>query len=268
GEALLTCPPPRGCVRATRSLSSDRHAYPAVKPSTVPATSGDQNAPGARLGPRLAYPSAIRYNGHMSVPTDARLGSRSQERHRAGRPVTGGAPTVLIVPGLNGSGPDHWQSRWEARHPGFRRVEQVSWSRPRLGGWVDTLEGAVRSHSRVILVAHSLGCALVAHWAHRGSASRVTAALLVAPADVERADRPAAVGAFAPLPLAPLPFPAWVIASSDDPYATLARARSFAQAWGARFLEAGRCGHINVDSGHGHWPEGEALLAQLREEST
>ncbi len=202
------------------------------------------------------------------MPVIADVTSPAHNPRRAVLPALGDDATVLIVPGLNGSGPDHWQSRWEARHPELRRVEQGSWSRPRLGDWIDTLEQAVRSHSRVVLVAHSLGCALVAHWARGGSAGRVAAALLVAPADVERADGPAAVGAFAPLPLAPLPFPAWVVASSDDPYASLARARRFALAWGARFLAAGRCGHINVDSGHGRWPEGEMLLAQIREEST
>ena len=58
------------------------------------------------------------------------------------------------------------------------------------------------------------------------------------------------------MPLARLPFPATVIASSDDPYVTLARARAFAAAWGAAFVDAGALGHINAASGLGDWPAG------------
>lgn len=199
---------------------------------------------------------------HIADPKLSRR--RSLVRRGGGRDAPAGAATVLVLPGLNGSGPDHWQSRWERRHPELRRVEQASWDRPRLGDWASTLEEAVSSHRRVILVAHSLGCALVAHWARCGSTGRVASALLVAPADVERPGASPEIRSFAPMPVAPLPFPAWVVASADDPYASLARARHFAEAWGARFLDVGRAGHLNVDSGHGHWPEGEALLEQLR----
>jgi predicted alpha/beta hydrolase family esterase len=172
-------------------------------------------------------------------------------------------PTVLVLPGLHGSGPRHWQSIWERRHREFQRVEQATWSEPRLGDWATTLERAVRAApAPVILVAHSLACALVAHWARAGATERVAAALLVAPADVDALGH-VEVRSFAPIPLERLPFASWVVASDNDPFVTLDRARAFARAWGARFLEAGRCGHINLDSGHGPWPEGEALLEQL-----
>ncbi|MGD7478422.1 alpha/beta hydrolase, partial [Ralstonia pseudosolanacearum] len=39
---------------------------------------------------------------------------------------------MLTVPGLYGSGPGHWQSRWEERFPDWRRVEQDDWSTPDL----------------------------------------------------------------------------------------------------------------------------------------
>ncbi len=193
----------------------------------------------------------IRYNGCMSVAPD----------HAGSLPHR---PAVLVLPGLNGSGPGHWQSIWERRHREFQRVEQASWSEPRLGDWAATLERAVRTApAPVILVAHSLACALVAHWARVGATERVSAALLVAPADVDALER-VEVRSFAPMPLEPLPFPSWLVASENDPFVTLDRARGFARAWGARFLEAGRCGHINVASGHGPWPEGEALLRHLQ----
>src|SRR6266496_688951 len=88
-------------------------------------------------------------------------------------------PAVLVLPGLHGSGPRHWQSIWERRHRELQRVEQASWSEPRLGDWAATLERAVRAApAPVILVAHSLACALVAHWALAGATERVAAALL------------------------------------------------------------------------------------------
>jgi uncharacterized protein len=175
---------------------------------------------------------------------------------------------VLVVPGLNGSGAGHWQTRWEALYPRTVRVAQRDWDHPDCAEWRTTLESAIAAAPEpVVLVAHSLGCALVAHLASRPSAARIAAALLVAPADVDSLERtPPETRSFAPMPTAPLPFPGTVVASEDDPYVTLARAQAFAAAWGATFVHAGRKGHLNADSGLGDWPEGrrhlEALLAR------
>src|SRR6185503_6503186 len=93
---------------------------------------------------------------------------------------------LLILPGLGGSGPGHWQTRWEARDPACARVEQRDWDRPELAAWLAAVDDALeRVDGRVVLVAHSLGCVLVAHGARRPAWSRVAAALLVAPADVD-----------------------------------------------------------------------------------
>jgi predicted alpha/beta hydrolase family esterase len=175
------------------------------------------------------------------------------------------SPFVLIVPGLNGSGPGHWQTRWEALYPGTVRVAQRDWDHPVCAEWRSTLETAIgEAPEPVTLVAHSLGCALVAHLASRPIAARIVAALLVAPADVDSPERtPAETRSFAPMPTARLPFPATVVASGDDPYVTLARARAFAAAWGAAFVDAGRRGHLNADSGLGDWPEGRRHLEAL-----
>ncbi|MGC4000949.1 MAG: alpha/beta hydrolase [Anaeromyxobacter sp.] len=194
----------------------------------------------------------------MENATDGEAGDL--QRHDQGpRPP----PTVLILPGLGGSGPQHWQSRWQARHPEFVRVEQASWAEPRLEEWAQALEREVRRHQRVVLVAHSLACQLVAHWARAGSVGRVASALLVAPADVERPGASAEVRSFAPLARERLPFRTWIVASSDDPHATVARSLVMAEAWGARLIEAGPLGHINTASGHGEWPDGEAFLAAI-----
>ena len=183
-----------------------------------------------------------------------------------GRDVTA-PPRLLILPGLGGSGPEHWQTRWEARDPACARVCQRDWNRPDLAEWLAAVDAAVAgagADARVVLVAHSLACALVAHGARRPAWRRVVAALLVAPADVESAARtPPETRTFAPLPAAPLPFAATVVASHDDPFVELSRARAFAARWGARFVDAGTRGHINAASGLGDWPEGRALLDEL-----
>ena len=92
--------------------------------------------------------------------------------------------TVLLLPGWQNSGPDHWQSLWEAQH-GYLRVEQHDWMRPRRGDWIARLEDVVLAQpegTHITLVAHSLGCHLVAAWAaHSRNTHRVQAALLVAP---------------------------------------------------------------------------------------
>jgi predicted alpha/beta hydrolase family esterase len=172
---------------------------------------------------------------------------------------------VLIVPGLNGSGPAHWQTRWELLYPRTVRVAQRDWDHPDCEEWLSTLEGAIATAPEpVVLVAHSLGCALVAHLAPRPIAARIAAALLVAPADVDSPERtPPETRSFGPMPRAPLPFPATIVASEDDPYVTLAQAQAFAAAWGATFVDAGRKGHLNADSGLGDWPEGRRHLEAL-----
>ena len=171
---------------------------------------------------------------------------------------------VLILPGLYNSGPEHWQSRWESAHPEFRRVTQDDWERPRCADWVAQLDAAVIATPDAVLVAHSSSCALVAHWAAAAGSRRIHGALLVAPSDPEASSYPAGPTGFAPMPLQRLPFPSIVVASTDDPYVTLARAQAFASAWGSRLVAVGACGHINSASGLGEWPEGIVLLQELR----
>ncbi len=171
---------------------------------------------------------------------------------------------VLVLPGYGDSGPEHWQSVWQASSPGFRRVLQRDWLAPDLAEWRAALDREIAAClSPPVLLAHSLGCALVAHHVKAGGRA-VKAALLVAPADVEMVALALdAVRSFTPMPLLPLPFPSIVVASSDDPYVAPARAAEFARAWGGRLVRLTGVGHINTDSGYGAWPEGRRLLDEL-----
>jgi hypothetical protein len=159
---------------------------------------------------------------------------------------------------------EHWQTCWERKLAHASRVEQRDWDKPQLSEWLERLDAAIRaSKAPTILVAHSLGCALVAHWLarHARSNTRIQGALLVAPADLGRAGP--AVHSFGPLPELSTPPPLWIAASTTDPYASLAFTQNLAALWRAKLIDVGALGHINVQSGHGQWPEGEALLLQL-----
>lgn len=180
--------------------------------------------------------------------------------------------TVLMLPGWNGSGSDHWQTIWEHKHSSIRRVEQRSWAEPSVEDWVSRISAYVSSAEQpVLLIAHSLACVAVAHWANREPflARRVESALMVAPADVDEPScSPEALRGFSPIPQSRFPFGSITVGSENDPYMSLHRARELASAWGGDFVNAGRVGHINCASGHGSWPDGELILARLLEISS
>jgi hypothetical protein len=171
---------------------------------------------------------------------------------------------VLVLPGWHGSGAKHWQTLWEERH-GYRRVEQHDWTSPLRGDWVARLEDMVLSCDEpAVLVAHSLGCILVAAWAeHSKNTQRVKAALLVAPGDAERPEIREQLPTWTPIALQALPFRSVLLGSRNDPYCALERARLFAHAWHSQFMDYGESGHINADSGLASWPEGHVLLQDL-----
>ena len=171
---------------------------------------------------------------------------------------------VLTLPGWLDSGPTHWQSRWEALH-GFERVQQSDWVWPRRGDWLARLEECLLAEETpAVLVAHSLGCHLVAAWAaHSQHTARVQAALLVAPPDTARADMPPQLAPWRQIVRQRLPFPALVVHSEDDPFCAPDRAREMAADWGAQLHSLGPRGHINADSGLGDWPEALQWLADL-----
>jgi len=166
---------------------------------------------------------------------------------------------ILIVPGLGDSGPDHWQTWLEARERSALRITQENWCEPDLERWSARLREAIDlAVGPVWLVGHSFGCLVSVH-AVAECPDRVVGALLVAPADPDR------VGVGSALSTTRLAFPSLLVASTTDPWLKLSTATHWADQWGSRLVNLGAAGHINVDSGYGPWPEGQALLRQLQE---
>jgi predicted alpha/beta hydrolase family esterase len=175
--------------------------------------------------------------------------------------------SVLILPGLGGSGPDHWHTHWERAFPDFVRVEQRDWDEPDYAEWAPRLTAAVEQAARpVLLIAHSLGTSLTMRWSfdQPGAAKKVAGAFLVAPTD---RDRPGASASpsrgFGPMILRRLPFPSMVVASRDDDRVSFERAREFAAAWGSAFVDSGNLGHMGSAQKLGVWPAGLVWLGQF-----
>lgn len=171
---------------------------------------------------------------------------------------------ILIVPGYQNSGPDHWQSRWQQRLSTARRVEQAAWSKPVREDWTARMAEEVNGSTRpVVVVAHSLGVATLVQAVPQFTRP-VAGAFLVAPPDVANPDiRPKHLMTFGPYPREPLPFPSVVVASRDDPFSSFEAVEDIAGAWGSLFIDAGAAGHINSESGYGPWPEGSMAFARF-----
>lgn len=161
--------------------------------------------------------------------------------------------TVLIVPGLRGSGPAHWQTLWLAKHPEYVRVLQREWAVARLDNWAAAIDAAiVAAGGGVFVVAHGFGC-LATLRRLRERCADVLGALLVAPRD------PAHFG----LELEEFAFPTTLVGSRNDPDLAFLDARRMARRLGSRFVDAAEAGHIDAGSGYGPWLRGERLLASL-----
>jgi uncharacterized protein len=165
---------------------------------------------------------------------------------------------ILIVPGWTNSGPDHWQTRWQARLKTARRVEQTDWARPDCKLWTEAVvAAALEATLPVVIVAHSCGVATVAHAAQRLHADKVLGAFLVSPSSEATTAAIAGIDpTFVPFPRDPLPFPSLLVASRNDPMCAYSAAGDMALDWGSTLVDAGDVGHINTASGHGPWPEG------------
>jgi serine hydrolase len=178
-------------------------------------------------------------------------------------------PTVVFVPGLRDHVADHWQTLLQSRIAKSVCVPRLGKSVVSCTAWVEAIDNTIAAcRGPVVLVGHSAGVIMIAHWA-RTSRRAVSAAILATPPDLDR-ELPAgyptketlAQNGWMPVPLEPLPFDSIVVASANDPLCTFERASEFATCWKARLESAGEVGHLNPASGFGEWPRAAELLAR------
>jgi predicted alpha/beta hydrolase family esterase len=178
---------------------------------------------------------------------------------------------MIIIPGINGSDEHHWQTLWQRSSAGRAfRIGPSSWSDPELEDWLTALSRTFEACKEPpLLLAHSLGSLLVAFWAARHpSEPMVRGAFLVAPPDPQSPVFPRCAPSFREPPPDKLPFPSLVVASSNDPFASLPAAERFALQWGSGFVPVGALGHINSDSNLGDWTQGRHLFEAFRAGTT
>jgi predicted alpha/beta hydrolase family esterase len=177
---------------------------------------------------------------------------------------------VLIVPGLRDHVAAHWQTLLAIGTPGARIVPPLQQDKLSCAARVEALDQAIAEcEGPPILVAHSAGVLMVAHWAQTCSRP-VRAALLVTPPDIERPlpegyPTPAELqaGGWLPVPRRPLPFRSTLCSSDNDPLDSENAAEGLAQDWGSRLVRLGAVGHLNPAAGYGPWPMATRLLAAL-----
>ncbi|WP_196443081.1 alpha/beta hydrolase [Planomonospora sp. ID67723] len=167
----------------------------------------------------------------------------------------------MIIPGINGSDEDHWQTAWQTEWgPSASRIAPSSWDEPDLDDWCQAIDRAVDRVADAVLVAHSLGCLAAASWATRRRPG-IRGLFLVAPPDGTGPNFPAASApAFTAVKATPLDVPGLVVSSDDDPYCTPAAAERLATGWRFDRVGAGCAGHVNSASRLGTWSFGRALL--------
>jgi predicted alpha/beta hydrolase family esterase len=170
----------------------------------------------------------------------------------------------FTIPGDGNSGPEHWQTYFEKSRENFQRVNQQEWDSPICADWIQAIDNALSNYdlSQVVLIGHSLGCSTIAHWALRYN-KIIKGALLVAPGDVDALPSDYPAKGFSPMPKAKINFKTIVVASDDDMWVSVERAKYFADCWGSEFINIGKAGHINVAAGYGQWSKGLEILKML-----
>lgn len=180
------------------------------------------------------------------------------------------APTVLIVPGLRDHVAQHWQTLLALQLPRVVAVPPIGREDLDCQRRVNAIEACARSvEGPLVVVAHSGGCIMVAHWAHQTKRA-VHGALLATPPDFEvpmpegyPGIQALTRGGWLPVPRERLPFPSIVAASRNDPLGGFVRVSALAHAWGSRLVDLGEVGHLNPASGFGPWPLAHAFIEQL-----
>jgi len=182
------------------------------------------------------------------------------------------SPTVLIVPGLRDHVEAHWQTLLAAQLPQVLTVPPMGREDLDCTKRVQAIEATMATTAGpVVLVAHSGGCVMVAHWAHTSQhAHRVVGALLATPPDF---DQPMPegyptldalrAGGWLPVPRKSLPFRSLVATSDNDPLASREQVLALAKDWGSETVDLGAVGHLNPASGYGEWSMASGLIKKM-----
>ncbi|NUT47841.1 MAG: hypothetical protein HOV94_11115 [Saccharothrix sp.] len=177
-------------------------------------------------------------------------------------------PHTLILHGLGGSGPEHWQN-WLAgelaHHGGAVDLPQFSSpDAPTLSVWLEELRShlaAMPSDGSVerVVVAHSLAVLL---WLHHAAGVfderlRVDRVLLVAPPAPDFPDEPSIAGFLHPV-LDPTVVrraaaSSRLVVGEGDEYCTVTQAKELSEALRVELDVIVGGGHLNVAAGYGSW---------------
>lgn len=171
--------------------------------------------------------------------------------------------SFLILYGVGGSEPDHWQT-WlqqelekqgeKVRFPDFPDKDQ-----PIKDVWLDHLSSVIEEipqDEEVIVVAHSLACIMWFHYAASCPKRKLQRAILVAPPSPFLEYEP--VMTFFPVPqnmleITTVAEKTLFVLSSTDPYCSVEDAAQYLDL-GVPCVMLPKMGHINVEAGYGPWP--------------
>jgi serine hydrolase len=175
--------------------------------------------------------------------------------------------SFLIIHGLEGSGPEHWQT-WLAERLRTRGLNVAypllpDADSPRIERWLTALDeelGRLPAEDTSVL-CHSLGSLLWLHHAARRPAEQAARALLVAPVQPDD-DQPESPG-FRPTPLdregvAAAAGETRLVCSTTDPWCPPETSRRIGEEIGAPIDWLDDAGHVNAAAGYGPWPALEA----------
>lgn len=197
------------------------------------------------------------YGACRKIGRGEAMGLTVQHQVKAGLVAAAGRLDLVLVPGFKDSGPEHWQSLWQAEVPVFSRIAQRRWDDPDIELWIAAIVRHVRDGRRPpVLIGHSLGALASACVAADGVVP-VAGVVLVAPAEPTRFEAEDRV------PCRNLGVPSLVMASHNDPVMRFARAEYWAGVWGSRLVDLGDAGHVNAESGFGTWPYGLRSIADF-----
>jgi predicted alpha/beta hydrolase family esterase len=172
---------------------------------------------------------------------------------------------VLILHGLGGSDPEHWQhwlaSRLEQRGVEVAFPDLPDPDAPDPDAWLAALAAVLGDREGWTVLAHSLGALLWLRACARADAPLGAGrTLLVAPPCIDDLPeiQPFLRHGAGAADVAAASAETLIVASDDDPYCPPGAGPRFAEPLGLGLVTVAGGAHLNVDAGYGPWPAAEA----------